>query len=278
MPLNSTPGENGQNVALGITSIRRILRDNLNLEIDTRRRVASISDPVRRQWTESTLAIRDAVASKCADPNADEDEIMSAFFVHYGIDRMLDAQAACEVIMADEGPDTSELLERYFSTDSLWLVNKVRNAVDRVFQSHPTSERINGLGVLPPEAGVEIDFELAEASCELRDPYLNQAVGWGILSCGSEMPVIFEPQSPPVAPIVLHKILKTQQYADLSRVCDFGISRYCKNRMDHLLTFPLGNAITYWPTCTNCTVKLLDFIDEPEPGEVDEFFQPELKA
>jgi hypothetical protein len=42
--------------------------------------------------------------------------------------------------------------------------------------------------------------------------------------------------------------------------------------MDRLLTFPLGTAITYWPTCGNCTAKLLDFIEEPEPGEIDELF------
>lgn len=194
--MNSTPEENGQNIALGITSVRRILRDNLDLEINARRRVASISDPIRRSWAETTLAIRDSVASKCADQNSDEDQIMSAFFVDYGNDRMRDAQAACEALMDIEGPDARELLERFFSTDSLWLVNKVRNAVDRVLNCQPTTDRTNGLAIVPPEPGVNNDFEFAEAGVSLQDPYLNQAVSWGILSCGPEQPVIFEPAIP----------------------------------------------------------------------------------
>lgn len=239
MSFDLTPEE------ISIASVRRVLRDNLQLEIDAQNRIASISDPVRRSWTADVLAIRDAVASKCADPNADEDQIMNAFFVDYGNERMLDAQAACQAMMHIEGPDAREVLERYFSTDSLWLVNKVRNVVDRVLNCQPTSDRTHGLAIVPPEPGVSNDFELAEAGVNLQDPYVNQAVSWGLLSCGPEQPIIFEPESPPVAPIVLHEILKTQEYINLAAICDFGISRYCRNRMDKLLTFPLGTAITY---------------------------------
>jgi hypothetical protein len=276
MPLmNSSEEENGKNIALGIIGVRRILQENLELEINAQRRIASIDDPVRRQWTAATLGIRDCVASAFAPQSdrKDEDEMLNAFLSDMSNERMFDAQSSCELIMRIEGREAVTLLERFFSTDSLWLLNKMRNVVDQFYYAHPTTEPTNGLGLIKPEPGLSAnsEIEFTEASVTLRDPWLNMgAISFGHIASAPMMPIIFSPEDPPSAPIVAHKLLK-EDPGLLGQICNFGISHNCWNRMDKLLAFPLGNAVVYFTSCGNCLHELDDFIQEPEPEpEIDD--------
>lgn len=269
MPLNLTPEQIGRNTAIGITSVRKILRENAELKIDNQRRVASISDPIRRHWTEVTLAIRESMVCEIAAglKNPDEDDMMNAFFADLGNDRIYDVQTAAEIIMHSEGRLAEMILERYYSTDSLWLINRVRNVMDRFLDCQPTTDRTNGMAIIAPNTEFETEYEIGEAGVTLKDPLLNQTIGWGLLAPSPEVAVIFSPEDPPEAPIILHTMLKTNEYAKLGKFCNFGISKECRNQMDKLLAFPLGNSIDYDPCCNECAVDLLDFIDEPERDE-----------
>ena len=173
-------------------------------------------------------------------------------------DRADEAAQWCERIMLAERRE--RLLAQYYSTDDVWLLNRLRgviddclswNSTDRpLFCHHRLGHRFDGPGYgrYGKDFGTVLD---------LSEPVFN--LGGAVLGVMASHPMVPTVFMSTLTPLDHYGWLKFDKER-LHKTCDWRIAKNCENRRRFVLAFPLGNWIVYYVTCSPCAKELANRI------------------
>jgi hypothetical protein len=225
--------------------------------------------PSRWDFIAEAKAIRDG-RTEAPEPGSPSAELAAELGAERGDDPINDradeAAQWCDQIMYSEGRE--RLLAQYFSTDSDWLLNRLRGVIDDVVSWNPNRLLICHNSALGPERGPGYGTRFG-LGLDMSEPVFNMGgVVFGVLAASPRNVAVF---SSTFTPVEFHRQLKTGaapgwyqaggvlhkgSAARLDKTCDWRLAKNCENRRRFVLAFPLGNFIVFYVTCSPCAKEL----------------------